>query len=96
MQTRLSQPGLKIRNLVALFLEMEVGNYRATYRDENATLECEFINEPGSKLPLLYSSKEGCSMSRDVLKPLQNDTGHPKKRYPKTIPPRPAKRYGAP
>ena len=33
--------------------------------------------EPGSKLPLLYSSKEGCSMSRDMLKPLQNDTGHP-------------------
>ena len=50
----------------------------------------------GSKLLLLYSGKEGCSMSRDMLKLLQNDTGHPKKRYPKTIPPRPAKRYGAP
>ena len=39
------------------------------------------VNEPGSKLPLLYSSKEGCSMSRDMLKPcktirgtLKNDT----------------------
>ena len=55
-----------------------------------------YIYEPGSKLPLLYSGKEGCSMSRDMLKPLQKDTGHPKKRYPKTIPPRPATRYGAP
>ena len=52
--------------------------------------------EPGSKLPLLYSSKKGCSMSRDMLKPLQNDTGHLKKRHPKTIPRRLAKRFGAP
>ena len=52
--------------------------------------------EPGSKLLLLYSGMEGWSMSRDMLKLLQHDTGHPKKRYSKTIPPRPAKRYGAP
>ena len=56
-----------------------------------------YIYEPGSKWPLLYRSKGGCSMSRGMLKPLhKNDTGLPKKIYPKTIPPRPAKRYGAP
>ena len=38
----------------------------------------------GVRLPLLSSSKGGYSMSRQMLKPLRNDTGHPNKKwYPK-------------
>ena len=49
----------------------------------------------GVKITVIVQyAKEGCSMSRDMLKPMQDDTGHPKKKRDLnyTIPPRPAKR----
>ena len=37
----------------------------------------------GVKITVIVQyAKEGCSMSRDMLKPLQDDTGHPKKTIP--------------
>ena len=58
--------------------------------------QANMLYEPGSKLSSLHSVKGGCSMSIGMLKPLQNGAGHSKKRYSKTIPPRPANDTGHP